>query len=172
MAETLAADAPDGLETHSKRRLPTWSGILILGAIVATGASGLLGGAPSPEITIDSPAAKLAVKTPHILRNGTLFETRIRITAHHNIARPVVKISETLWQDTTINSFIPAPSEEALEPDGWAYTLAPLEAGQSVTLHIDGQNNPPLVGTNEGRISLYDGDAHLVAMPLSVRILP
>lgn len=154
------------------RWVPAWTGVAVLGMIVAIAATGVLGGGLSPQEVAETDAASLAIKTPRTVRNGMMFETRIRITAHQPIKEPVLHISEKLWRDTTINSFVPAPSEEVLDGKGWRFTLTPLAAGETAVVHIDGQKNPPRVGINNGTIALYDGDTLLVPMSVTVRILP
>lgn len=165
---------PDRVQADGRQwgGMPAWAGVAILGLIVATAATGVLGGGLSPQEVAETRAASLAIKTPRTVRNGMMFETRIRITAHEPIKEPVLRISEKLWRDTTVNSFVPAPSEEALDEKGWRFTLTPLAAGETAVVHIDGQKNPPRVGVNDGTIALYDGDTLLVQMPVTVRILP
>ena len=151
---------------------PNWLGIVVFGAIVALGLSGWMGGGPSPERLVRTTAADIRVKTPHRIRNGNLFETRIIIEAKDDIAKPVLVVSQDLWRDITINSFYPGAEEEATKDRFRLFRYPPMKVGDRLDIQIDGQVNPPLIGRNKGVIALRDGERNLAELPIGLQVLP
>ena len=180
MAMTEISDEafPDGLNaSHAKplSRLHAHASplaLLILGSFLATAMAGVLGGAPAPITMVSAPAASLEVKLARPLRSGLFFETHIRVIARQDIAKPVIGIDQGLWRDLTINSHIPAAGEESFKDGQFRFEYAPLKAGDTLDIKIDGQTNPPLVGRIGGLITLLNGDVRLTETRLSVPVLP
>lgn len=169
---------PDGLdESHAKavgglRAHASLNAFLVLGGLVALAMTGLLGGRPSPITVVTAPAATLQVKLARPLRSGLFFETRIVIVARRDIAKPVIGIDPTLWRDLTINSHIPAAIDETFKDGQYRFEYAAIKAGDTLEIKIDGQTNPPMVGSLTGNITLLDGDARLTETRLSIPVLP
>ena len=169
--------APDGISEE-----PTGDGlwnrhaspvsILILGSILACAFAGFTGGQPSPKEVADFGRATLAVKTPHIIRNGEFFETEIEISPVAAIGDATVAISADLWRDMTVNTMIPAAGTESFAEGRYRFAYGPLKAGQTLRIKVDGQINPPLFAGTEGEISLYDGERLVGRQPLRIKVLP
>ena len=166
---------PDGIEPrHTRPGAMGWRflPLLALGALLLLALSGALGGRPNPVVSARSPQADLAFKAPRILRNGEFFEMRVTATARRPIASPVLAVSATYLHDLTINSFIPAASNEGFEDGMFVFEFEPLPAGESLEIKLDGQVNPPLVGVNAGTLQLRDGDRVLATLRPQLRVLP
>ncbi len=178
MDKNFQARFPDGLDaSHAKavgglRAHASLLAFVVLGGLVATAMTGVLGGRPSPVYVVSTPIAALEVKLARPLRSGVFFETRIRIDARRDIAKPVIGIDSTLWRDLTINSHIPAAADESFKEGQYRFEYAPLKAGDTLEIKIDGQTNPPLVGKLAGNITLLDGDHRLAQMSVSIPVLP
>ena len=154
-------------------KLPRGSVALVLLAILLTLAMlGYLGGGKSPRLFADSPQATLTVKTPIRLRSGLFFEQVVQVRARTPLADAVIGIGAPLWQDTTINSMIPAAADEGYEDGQYRLHYGPLKAGDSLTMKIDGQINPPLTVGTRGVIALFDGQRQIAEIPLHIRVLP
>jgi hypothetical protein len=145
---------------------------VILAAIIAIALSGLAGGQRSPQRSEDFGTARLEVKTPSVIRNGEFFETRIRIVAARDVSDAVLAISPSLWTDMTINTMIPAASEESFKDGSYRFSYGRLRAGETLVVKIDGQINPPLFAGTRGEIALFDGERRLGGMPLRIKVLP
>ena len=52
------------------------------------------------------------------------------------------------------------------------FEFAPLEAGSSLLVKIDGQINPDILGGNAGTVTFYDGQEALVTLPIRMEVLP
>ncbi len=146
--------------------------ILLFGALIAAAVAGLLGGTRSAARTVDAAAASLTVQTPTTLRSGLFFEMRIVVEAKAPIADAVIALPPGLWRDMTINTNIPAATEEAYEGEAFAFHYGPLAAGERIEVKYDGQINPPLFAGTRGSVTLRDGDRDLASVPLSIAVLP
>lgn len=133
---------------------------------------GAFGGGKARNVVADSAAATLEVHTPRVLRNGLFFETRIQATAKAPLADAVIVVPASLWRDMTINTMIPAPSEEKAEKGAFRFSYGAMKPGDMLDIKIDGQVNPPLFAGNRGTIELHDGERMLVRAPVEITVLP
>jgi len=178
MDKKLELRFPDGLDASDAKAVSglrahaSLMAFIVLGGLIATAMTGLLGGRPSPVNIVSTPAASLEVKLAQPLRSGVFFETHLRVHARRDIAEPVIGIDATLWRDLTINSHIPAAADESFKEGQYRFKYAPLKAGDTLEIKIDGQTNPPLVGYLAGSLTLLDGDHRLTETRLSVPVLP
>ena len=168
---------PDGLGAFHERdrpvrRMVNWIALFGLLALLVLAATGLLGGGSRPVSSVRTPAADLAVKTPSVLRSGMFFEAQIRMNAKQPITKPVLAISESYWRDITINTILPAATGEKSEDGMVLLEFEAMDAGDVLTLKIDGQINPSLFAGTQGRIELRDGERVLAAVPVGMTVLP
>ena len=168
---------PDGIEEqhvgiHRWHRSASPLSFLVLAAVILIAVSGALGGFPNPSWSADAPKARLTLEAPEIARSGMVFEMRLRVDAADAIARPVVAVSPGYWHELTINTMIPAASDEAYGNGGYRFEYAPLAAGSTLLVKADGQINPALVGGTAGRITLFDGETPLVSLPARMAVRP
>ncbi|WP_423605957.1 hypothetical protein [Sphingomonas sp. MS122] len=165
---------PDGIAPASERRGANlnWLSLAVLGAVMLAALLGAFGGGRARSLAADTPAARLEIHTPRVLRNGTFFETRLHVTAKAPIAEAVVVVPASLWRDMTINTMIPAPGEEKADKGAFRFSYGALDAGQVLEIKIDGQINPPLFAGTRGAIELHDGERPLAAIPVGITVLP
>ncbi len=164
-----ADDIPDGTSWQHRT---SWLSLAILGAFMALVASGLLGGVPRPVHSVTTPAVALHVRSPDVIRNGEFFETEIVVEARQRFSKLVIGVSPELWQNITVNTFIPAASEESFENGAFRFDYGPLEAGERLVVKIDSQINPALVGGTGGAVTVSDDKTQRAALPLAIRVLP
>lgn len=162
--------APADADGHGSRL--NWISLAVLGAIMLAALLGAFGGGKARSMVADTPAAQLEVHTPRVLRNGTFFETRLRITARAPIADAVIIVPASLWRDMTINTMIPAPSEEKAEKGAFRFSYGAIETGGVLDIKVDGQINPPLFAGTHGTIELHDGERPIAAIPIEIMVLP
>ncbi|MCY7399202.1 MAG: hypothetical protein LH466_10250 [Sphingomonas bacterium] len=170
------ATYPQGIDerhgTAQGNRHASWWRLGILWLILAVALFGFLGGAPAPTLRASSDGASLAVTTPDRLRNGMFFETRISVEAKRPIGDAVIAIPASLWRDAAVNTMIPAPAEEEFVDGEFRFHFGPLGVGEQLGFKIDGQMNPPRYSNSAGRIRLLDGGAEIVALPISLKVIP
>ncbi len=143
-----------------------------IGLLLAIALAGVFGGQPHPTRTIQTPSATVTLQFPEILRNGEFFEMRATIKAKRPFKDVRLGISSTYWRDLTINTMIPGPSEEGSEGGQYRFSYGPLNKGESVKVKIDGQVNPPMFAGTQGELTVLDGDAVVVNIPVKLRVYP
>lgn len=167
---------PDGIADEHIRPIEGWRrhasplSLVVFGAVVALALSGWLG--RERTWSAEGRGAALEVHAPEIIRNGEFLEMRVRVTSDAPITELVIGIDESLWEDVTVNTMIPAASDEASEDGEVRLTFAELAAGTTFLFKVDMQINPDIVGGNSGTLTIYDGEAELVATELSITVLP
>lgn len=160
-------------EAAPRARLPRGTAaLLVLGAIIVAAMMGVLGGTPSPWLVSETSAGRLAIKTPVTLRSGLFFEQRIRVAPRQNIADLVLRIEEPLLRDMTINTMMPAASEEEFKKGEFVFHFGPHKAGEVFEMKIDGQINPPLTQGVRGKIAWFDGERRLGERMIHIKVLP
>lgn len=177
-ARRTAPRFPDGIhDGHAQRgdglrKIPNVLSLLVLGGIVASALLGIFGGGHAPRTTASGPVAVLTVETPHTLRSGIFFETRIWVTARAPIADAVIALPPALWHEQTINTAIPQADKEESKDGTFRFHYGKLAAHEALELKFDGQLNPPLFAGTEGSIALLDGERELARAPLHYRVWP
>lgn len=176
MATTRSASGfPDGIaqaDADGRGARLNWISLAVLGAVMLAALLGAFGGGKARSIAADAPAARLEVHTPRVLRNGMFFETRIHVAAKAPIADAVIVVPASLWRDMTVNTMIPAPSEEKAEKGNFRFSYRAMKPGDTLDIKIDGQINPPLFAGNSGSIALHDGERTIAAIPVEITVLP
>jgi hypothetical protein len=169
-------DPPDGISDDHARPAARWRqhaspiSLSILAIVMVLGLSGLLG--HERAWSADDDAARLRIEAPEVIRNGEFFEMRIRVTAVEPIADPVVVVEAALWEDMTVNTMLPAPTEEESVDGMLRFTFAPLEAGSELLFKVDLQVNPDILGANAGAIAIADGEESLASTDVTISVLP
>jgi hypothetical protein len=173
---STATDFPDGVSDDHVRPIEGWRrrasplSLVVFGVIVALALSGWLG--RERTWSAEGDGTSLEVHAPEIIRNGEFLEMRVRLVSDEPIGELVIGIDEALWEDVTVNTMIPAASEESSEDGEVRFTFAELPAGTAFQFKVDMQINPDIVGGNDGTLTVYDGEAELVATDLSIAVLP
>jgi hypothetical protein len=167
---------PDGIDDGHVRPIEGWRrrasplSLVVFGVIVAVALSGWLG--RERTWSAEGEGTSLEVHAPEIIRNGEFLEMRVRLVSDEPIEELVIGVEESLWEDVTVNTMIPAAAEEASEDGEVRFTFAELPAGTAFQFKVDMQINPDIVGGNEGTLTVYDGEAELASVDLSITVLP
>jgi hypothetical protein len=176
MSNTSPHAYPDGIATEHVEEIAGWRrhasplSLLVFGAVVLLALTGFLGHERDWEASSDG--TTLQVHQPEIIRNGEFLELRISVDSDGGIGALGIGIDQSLWEDLTINTMIPAATEESSEDGAFRFTFGELEPGTSFLLKIDAQINPDFLGSNDGTITIYDGDEALVSTTVSMQVLP
>ncbi|MEO6579274.1 MAG: hypothetical protein ABIO99_10305 [Candidatus Limnocylindria bacterium] len=170
------SDWPDGIKHDHVRPVAGWRrhasplALVVFGAVIALGLTGVLG--HERTWTAAAQGTTLTVEAPETIRNGEFFEMRISATSDGPLSQLAVGIDRALLADMTVNTMIPAATDEASAGDEYRFTFAPLDAGDTFLFKVDVQVNPDIFGGNHGTITLYDGEERLVATTIEIRVLP
>lgn len=175
MTKSKPPDYPEGIGPRHTRpgggtRL-TWYRTIGIGLFLILGLAGLLGGGQTKEVVLTSPVAQMALHIPQPVRNGMVFEWRIGITARQPLADAVIAVPANLWHDMTINSLVPAATEEEFKDGEFRFRFGALKAGDTLLFKVDGQLNPTHLERQRGDIRLLDGDRELLRAPVDLKVL-
>lgn len=174
--KTVHSPPPDGIgaehiELRPLQRHPGILSLVILGALVVIGLSGYAGGG-SAEHEVRNAAGTFVLRSPHIIRNGEILESRMRVVAQRPIDKLVIGVEPALWREVTTNSTVPQAGEETYRDGLFRFSFDKVEAGAAFEFQVVQQINPGLWGTNRGRVVFLDGDTVLAEMPVAMRVLP
>ncbi len=177
-SETARPAFPDGLgdghvtSRRSLHRHASPAALAVLGLLLLAALLGLFGGGRAQPIRDDGKEATLKVSVPRTLRNGMIFEIRIKVKAKALIAEPKIAVSEPLWRDLTINSHYPDPKDQSFKNGSFEFSHEPMKRDDSLEIKLDGQINPALTRGTKGAITLFDGDHQIASVPISIKVLP
>ena len=144
--------------------------LVVFGAVIVLGLTGVLG--HERDWRSEANGVRLTVHSPETTRNGEFFEMRVSVEADRPIEELAIGFDEALWEDMTVNTMIPAATEETGTDGEFRFVFGPIEAGTTFDFKIDLQVNPDIVGGNAGAITVYDGDRALTAVDIGVMVLP
>lgn len=174
--ERSEARRPDGIDPELERRSSghhhaSTLSLIVLGALVLWGASGLAG-SRTEEFEVQAAPLALQVSMPTRLRNGEVYEVRVLVTAKERIGKVGIGVSPALWRDTTVNSMVPAPADETYEAGLLRFAYGAVEPGSTFEAKFDLQINPTRTGPDSGVVAVFDGDRKLADLPVHMRVLP
>jgi len=167
---------PDGIGEEHVRPVASWrrhaspSSLAVFGAVILLAFTGFLG--HERDWRAAAGGAQLLVHAPEVIRNGEFLEMRITVESDEPIGELVVGVDSGLWEDLTVNTMIPAPTDEVSADGEFRFTFAELEPDTPFLLKIDIQVNPDIVGGNDGVVTMYDGEEPLVETTVSIAVLP
>ena len=167
---------PDGLGADNIRPMGRWRrhasplGLVVFAAVVLLAFLGFLG--HERTWTAEGSRAQLEIHAPEVIRNGEFFEIRIRVRADEPLSELVIGVEDSVWEDITVNTAIPAATEEENVDGETRFTFAELAAGSQMLFKVDAQINPDILGGNDGRVTVYDGETEVVGVDISIMVLP
>ena len=168
---------PDGIgaenvsEGGAWRRHASPASLVVFGLVVVLALTGVLGHERLWEASAAG-GTRLTVHMPEVIRNGEFVEMRLTVEPAVAIEELVIDIDQALWEDMTVNTMIPAPTEESSRDGRFSFTFGEIDAGASFLLKVDAQINPDIVGGNAGVIIVRDGTVALVEMHVEMAVLP
>ena len=165
------------LEHHrdlaGRRRSPLPRRILLaaLSAILVLGLANVFGQHPSTS-RADARAAGLEVEAPRRLRGGLLFQAKVRVVAHEDLAAATVVLDPGWLENTTLNTIEPGPARESSRDGGIALELGRLAGGEEHLLYLEFQVNPTAVGRRSQDVELFDGERPIASVRRAAFIWP
>lgn len=176
MSTTGRPTPPDGIGEEHERPLEGWRrhasplGLVVFGAVIALAFTGILG--HERDWRADANGVVLQIHAPETTRSGEFLEMRIRVTSAESIGELVIGVEGSLWEDLTVNTLIPAATEEESANGEFRFVFAALAPDTAFDLKVDLQVNPDIVGGNDGLVTVYDGEQALVGTRISIMVLP
>ena len=176
MSTTGRLTPPDGIREDHARPLEGWRrhasplGLVVFGAVIGLAMTGILG--HERDWRADANGVVLQIHAPETTRSGEFLEMRVRVTSAVPIGEFAIGVEGSLWEDLTVNTLIPAATEEESANGEVRFVFAALAADTAFDLKVDLQVNPDIVGGNDGRVTVYDGERALVGTRISIMVLP
>jgi hypothetical protein len=167
---------PDGLNADNIRPVSRWQrhasplSLALFGVICLVAVLGILG--HERTWVADAGGTRLEIHAPEVIRNGEFFEMRVRVATDERLGEVVIGVEDGIWEDITVNTMIPAASEEENVDGETRFTFTELAAGSELLFKVDAQVNPDILGGNGGRVTVYDGEDEVVATDISIMVLP
>jgi hypothetical protein len=175
----MAHPLPDGLSVERHRDLHgrsahLWYRRALLGAIAVFPVLALLNvfGQRPTTVSARAPAADLSVTAPARLRSGLIFQVRVTVTAHQDIAKPQLVFDPGWWESMSENSLTPNPSSETNENGRVVLAYNKLAAGHTLIAWLYFQVNPTNVGKRREDVELDNGSSVITRVHRSLTIFP
>jgi hypothetical protein len=175
----MANHLPDGLTLDRNRDLKgrsghAWYRRALLGVVAVLPVLALLNffGQRPTTTSAHTPAADLVVTAPARLRSGLIFQVRVQVTAHRDIAMPQLVFDHGWWESMSENSLEPNPSNEGTQNGSVVLSYNKLPAGPTLIIWLYFQVNPTNVGNRREDVQLEDGSTPIVGVHRSLTIFP
>jgi hypothetical protein len=179
MGAGAVTDAPDRIDLARDRdlvgrRWEIWlrRGLFALLPVVAVLALLNVFGQHPQSHAVNAEAASLELRTPARVRGGLLYESRFRISAHHDLAAAALVLAPGWLEGMTVNTIEPSPESETSVDGRLRLELGPISAGNTFVLFLQTQVNPTTVGRHLQTVQLYDGAREILELPRSISIFP
>ena len=147
-------------------------GLLVL--LLAIPVLALIGvfGQRTDRTEANAPQATLTMSGPSRLRGGLLYQWKLQVQAHQDIAKPKLALNEGFLNGLTVNTIEPQASQELNRNGHVVLEYDTLSAGQKLTVWIQYQVNPTTVGRRTVRVELDDGDTPMTSIAKRVTVFP
>lgn len=175
----MADRLPDGLTLERNRDLHGRSGhvwyrralLCVIAVLPILALLNVFGQRPT-TVSARALGADLAVTAPARLRSGLIFQVRVQVTAHENLAKPQLVFSPGWWDSMSENSMEPNPSSQTNLDGSVVLSYTPLAAGHKLTVWLYFQVNPTNVGKRREDVELDNGATVITHVHRSLTIFP
>jgi hypothetical protein len=175
----MPSQLPDGLTLERNRNLHgrsghVWYRRVLLGGIAVLPVLALLNifGQHPTTVSAHGLAADLAVTAPARLRSGLIFQVRVQVNAHQDIAKPQLVFDPGWWESMSENSLEPNPSSQTNENGHVVLSYNKLAAGHKLVVWLYFQVNPTNVGKRREDVELDNGATMITRVHRSLTIFP
>jgi hypothetical protein len=171
VADTAIRDEYRDLQNRRSEPWVRRAFIVLLLAVAVVALAGVFG-QETKHTTVQAPAASMTLSGPTKVRGGLLFQTKIKVVARQNLAKPKIVLDDGFFDGLTLNTSEPQASQEINRNGRIAFDYDALNAGQQLTLWLQYQVNPVTVGSRTQRVELDDGDTTVASISRDFRSFP
>ncbi len=115
----------------------------------------------------------MTVTTPHTVRDGLIFQTRIDIATDRALKHPELVLGSGWFDGTTLNSMEPGATSENPRGSGVGFTYPALAAGGHMSVFLEWNANPTHPAWNRRQtIQLFDSGRLVVDRTVTVKVFP
>jgi hypothetical protein len=145
--------------------------LLLLALLVVAALLDLFGQHPTTSKAA-APFATLEVQSPHTLRGGLIFQTRLTVHARTTIRHPTLVLQHGWFESMSVNSIVPDPVQQSTVDGNVRLVYPTLLAGHSATTWIYFQVNPTNIARRSENVVLEGGRGQRIVVHRSVVVLP
>lgn len=171
---TGAAEVAD-LEDPARGQVAAWgrrAGVALLAAIVALGASGLLG-VRTETVSAEKAGHRLAVTYPRVARSGLDVTWEAEVRRAGGWTGPVVLAVEGSYLDLfETQAFHPEPAASTRDGRTLYLTFDPPPSGDTFVVAYDAYIQPASQVGASARVAVMDGSAEVVGVDLTTLLVP
>ena len=166
-------DRDEHVDLHG-RNVEPWIRALVLLILLGVIAAGLANvfGQRVGEDTVRAEAADVTLEAPSAARGGLIYQVRIRIDAHRELAEPTLVFDPGWYDGLTINTFQPEPVEWLHRDGRNAMVYGPVPSGEKLVVRLHYQVNPTAVGRRTQTLVLEDGGERLALIRHDLTLYP
>jgi hypothetical protein len=167
--QSLAA----GAEPHALRG-GLWARRAVMTALAAVAILALAGvlGQEARTSSATGDAVSVQLRAPETLRGGLLFGSRIVLTAHRDVEHLRLVLDRGWIEGMQVNSITPDPQSESVSGDRTELSFDALDAGRTMTVWLQFQVDPTLVGRRPYGLEVADGQTPLLRLHRTITVLP
>jgi hypothetical protein len=143
----------------------------LLVALPAFGLANVFGQAPVSSVATSS-VARLQVVAADRLRGGLLGQQKFRIAAYSSIKHATLILDRGWTDGLQMNTIVPYPLGQSDRGGRLAMDFGHLPAGATLTVRIQFQVNPTLVGSRPQGVELDDGQRPIVSVDRTLVVFP
>jgi hypothetical protein len=145
--------------------------LLLFGAFALAGLLNVFGQQPA-DSGASSPAARMTLSAPKVVRGGLLFQARLDIRAVQRIQDPRLVLDEGWFEGMQFNSMEPQGQSESPRDGKVEFTYDTLEAGDLLRVWVQFQANPPQPGRRSFAVELDDATTPVARIDRKITVLP
>jgi hypothetical protein len=151
-----------------------WLRRAVMTAFAAFSLAALIGffGQRSSDSSAASPAVRMTLSAPEVVRGGLFFQSRIDIEARTAIEYPRLVFDEGWLEAMQVNSIEPSAESESSRDGRLVLSYGELAAGDTLRIYMQFEVNPTNVGTRPYGVELDDATRRVARIDRDIKVLP
>jgi hypothetical protein len=157
---------------NQNRRLWTRRVVIALFCAIAALALADAFGQRATRSQAATPAARMTLSAPAVVRGGLFFQSRVEVLALREVAFPRIVLDDGWIEGMQVNSIEPAPASESSRDGRVVLSYDKLAAGDVLRIWLQFEVDPTSTGHRPYGIELDDASTRLVRLSPSITVLP
>jgi hypothetical protein len=151
-----------------------WGRRVVMGLFALISLAALVGfiGQRTSSSAASTPAVRMTLSAPEVVRGGLFFQSRVDIRALAPIQHPRIVLADGWIEGLQVNSIEPSAESETSRDGRVVLSYGELKAGDVLRVWMQFEVDPTNVGTRDYTIELDDADRPLARIPRTIRVLP
>jgi hypothetical protein len=146
--------------------------VMTLFALISLAALAGFTGQRASTSAASTPAVRMKLAAPEVVRGGLFFQSRVDIRALAPIEHPRIVLAKGWIEGLQVNSIEPAAESETSRDGLVVLSYGALKAGDVLRVWMQFEVDPTNVGERDYTIELDDEERPLARIPRTIRVLP